>query len=111
MAKKKSAAPAGKVYDLRADLTKEGSVLMVRPNNAYGPARAGELVRIDETELRNRATAAALYTTDEHEQIARERAELAAKVPDKSMLVRMIEEGLLRLSDVAEAAAGRMPQD
>ena len=103
-----------KPFDYTTDHSKPGVTMIVRPNNRYGDAYAGQLVLVDQSELMNSSTRSSLMTQEEarqlEEKIAEERAKVEAAAGKKGIVTAMVEEGLARIAGqqkVADTAAQR----
>jgi hypothetical protein len=92
-----------KIHDLRSGGDGDGVVLIVRRGNKYGPAHAGERVRVDASELRNRSTMEACMSEEDYAKFLAERAAKAKKAePKKSQLASLVDDGLQRLMRAAQ---------
>lgn len=76
--------------------------LIVRANNKYGTACAGQRVIVPLSELQNAATMSALMTETERDEIEAARlAALAEKKPAISQVKDVIENGIAKLGEMA----------
>jgi hypothetical protein len=95
-----------KIHDLRSGGgSGDGVVLIVRKGNKYGPAHAGERVRVDACELQNRSTMEACMSEEDYEKYLADRAAKAKKAaePKKTPISAAVDEGLERLAKAAQA--------
>ena len=77
----------------------ETIVLIVRPKNTYGAAKAGERVRVSIDESQNPSTKTCLMSEQERDDLAAERARRAKAKTDKPRrdVKGIVEAGLERL--------------
>lgn len=88
-------------HDYRSNKNKPGVELVVRLNNRYGAAKAGDLILVDEEEAKNRSTISACMTEEEIKRLDAERAKREAadaEAKDRRSTKRMFEEGLAKIS-------------
>lgn len=79
----------------------EGVVLIVRQHNKYGPAHAGEKVRVDASELLNRSTMEACMTLESYEKHRAAKAAKKSEAPKSSQLKATVDVELKRIQDQA----------
>lgn len=94
----------GKVHDCTSGVGGKTVTLVVRQGNRYGSAGPGERVLVDAGETLNKSTMDACMLEEDYAAWLAER-EKAAKPPEKPAMVRMVEEGLERIKQQAEAKA------
>lgn len=84
----------GTVHDERGNPNEDGVVLVVRDGQRYGAALAGQRVRVNTKELKNKSTMAACMTPEElAERVAKLKAKLEAK-PKISQIAAAVLEGM-----------------
>lgn len=108
MAKKK--IDDGKIKDLTGAQQGKGVEVIVRPNNSFGGAQAGEHILIDEDELENTSVMSACMTIAEEKEIAKERDRRIAAAEEKKLIgnpvKRAVEAGIAQMeANIAAIAA------
>ena len=101
---KKETEPAKIANYATTDVEQDTVVLVVRPKNTYGAAKAGSLVRVDKVELKNRSTMSACMTLEDRDKKAAEKAaKAAAKAkPNPRTVKAIVEAGLERIEKQAQ---------
>lgn len=94
-----------KVYDYTENRDGKGIKLIVRPNNTYVIAQAGEHVIVDKVELNNHSTMSCCMTFEEaaeiKKEIERQEAEALRRIKQGSSLKRSVDAALAQLTENA----------
>jgi len=92
-------------HDYRCDKELPGATLVVRASNRYGAAGPGERVLVDESELQLASTLTSCMLEADYEKLLADREVRATAVKKLPPIVAIVEQGLARIREQAEAKA------